>query len=65
MIDALKSILDQAEMLTDEQQKELAQLISDELAWDNTLAGSQDALEKLADEALQENRSGKTIDSKW
>jgi len=65
MVEELKKVLRQAESLTDEQQRALAQLISDEVAWESTLTGSQDALEKLADEALQEKQKGKTKDSDW
>jgi hypothetical protein len=34
--------------------------IEDEKSWDETLSSSIDFLEKLADEALEERRAGKT-----
>src|SRR5688572_13768683 len=63
MTDLLKKAFEQASQLPDRLQDEVAhQLLEDirgELQWDGTLARSQDQLEKMADRALEELRSGR------
>jgi len=60
----LKEVLDEAAKLAPEEQSELAVLILDELRsgkrWAKAFADSQDALARLADEALAEARAGIT-----
>ncbi len=50
--------------LPDELQDQLAQEMLEEIeweaCWDSTLEGSQEKLDRLAEKALQESRSGKT-----
>lgn len=64
MTKLLKKAFEQASRLPDNLQDEVAlQLLEEvegELRWDATLAGSQDQLAKLADEALAEFRAGRT-----
>jgi len=58
MTDALRRAFEAAGRLPEQDQNELAAAILEELAadkhWEAALAGSQDALERLADEALRE-----------
>jgi hypothetical protein len=64
MTGALKKVFEEASRLPDAQQDELAAAIREEIAatrrWDGILSESQDALERLADEALTERRAGRT-----
>jgi hypothetical protein len=46
--------------LQDQLARELFEEIEWELRWDTTLAGSQENLERLAEQAAQEYRMGKT-----
>lgn len=60
----LKEAFEAASHLPDREQEQLAAVILDELAaderWQTALAGSQPTLERLAEEALVENRQGHT-----
>ena len=64
MTKLLKEVLAKLSKLSPERQDELAALLlaemEDEARWDKSFAESQDALEKLADEALEEHRRGDT-----
>jgi hypothetical protein len=64
MTQALKKAFDAASRLSEHDQDELAAAILDELAaderWEAALARSQSALERLADESLNEHRAGLT-----
>jgi hypothetical protein len=64
MTKALKKAFEAASRLPDADQDELAAAILEELEaderWDAAFARSQDALERLADEALEEYRAGRT-----
>jgi hypothetical protein len=60
MIDELKKAVEKAEKLTKAEQQIMAQLILDEINWDQTLANSQQQLSFLAQEALEEYKAGKT-----
>ncbi len=64
MTRALKKAFEAAPPLPDHAQDELATAILQELAaderWEAALAQSQGTLERLADEALQEHRAGRT-----
>jgi len=61
---ALEKAFRVASRLPDADQDELAAAILEELQadehWDAAFARSQDALERLADEALEEYRAGRT-----
>ncbi len=64
MTKLLKEVLAKLSKLPPEQQDELAAWLlaemEDEARWDKSFAESQDALAKLADEALEEFRRGET-----
>jgi len=64
MTQLLEKAFAQAAKLPPAQQDELAQRLilelADEQAWDKAFAGSQDALARLANEALAEHRAGLT-----
>ncbi len=64
MTKALEKALELASRLPDDAQDELAQAIVAELTadsrWQELLASSPQGLERLADEALEEERSRKT-----
>lgn len=50
-----------SEDLQDQLAQELLEEIESESQWDDTLARSQDQLEKLAEKAEREYRAGKTV----
>ena len=64
MTKLLKELIDKLSKLSPERQDELAAWLlaemEDEARWDKSFAESQDALEKLADEALAEHKRGET-----
>jgi nitrate reductase beta subunit len=64
MTKLLTRAFEKASELPDELQDQIAQELLEEVEWesrwDDTLAGSQDKLEQLAEKAEQEYRSGKT-----
>ena len=64
MTKALKKAFEAASRLPDPDQDELAAAILEELdadeRWEAVFARSQDALERLADEAQEEYRAGRT-----
>ncbi len=64
MTKLLKELIDKLSKLSPERQDEFAAWLlaelEDEARWDKSFAESQDALAKLADEALEEYRRGET-----
>jgi len=64
MTKLLKQAFEEASKLTDVEQDALARWVLDELesekAWDQAFAESEDILEELANEALDEYQKGKT-----
>jgi hypothetical protein len=60
----LKDAFDKASQLPAAAQEQLAEQLMDEIEgemkWDATLDGSQDLLEKMAAEAIENDRAGKT-----
>lgn len=66
MTELLARAFEHASGLPDDRQDELArQILEDvmgESKWDKTLAHSQDQLGKLADQALEEFRAGRTLE---
>ena len=64
MTELLTEAFEKASRLSDDLQDQLAQELLEELAgedrWDQTLAASQEKLERLAEEAAEEYRAGKT-----
>ncbi len=64
MTKLLEKVFTQAEKLSDIEQNALAKWLMNELSserhWDKAFAESENALEKLADEATKEHKSKKT-----
>ena len=64
MTKLLEQAFKRASELTEVEQNVLAKWVMEELdsenKWDKAFAGSEDILEKLADEALNEYKQGKT-----
>jgi hypothetical protein len=64
MTTLLKKAFDEATKLPDVEQNALARWLLDELEsekkWEQSFAESEDVLEKLADEALEAKKQGKT-----
>jgi hypothetical protein len=64
MTELLKKAFDEAAQLPEDQQDAIASLLLEELksdrAWGQAFDRSQDALEKLADEAIRDHKAGKT-----
>jgi hypothetical protein len=64
MTKLLKEVLAKLSKLSPERQDEFAAWLlaemEDEARWDKSFAESQDALAKLADEALEEHKRGET-----
>jgi len=65
MIDQLKKAIHQIEKLPESKQIEIANLIQDELSWDDAIRQSQDDLASLAKDALKEYKEGKTSGKDW
>ena len=65
MVAELKDVISTIEKLKDEEQREIAKMLSDEMNWDTTLQNSQEKLNNLAQEALNEYKSGKTQQTGW
>jgi hypothetical protein len=60
MVEELKKALEKAEKLPIEDQKLIAEMIMDEISWDEAVRSSERKLSSLAAEALQEYKRGKT-----
>ena len=65
MIDQIRRAIEEIEKLSPKRQSEIAQLIQDELSWDNDFAQTKDKLSTLAKEALSEYKAKKTSSGKW
>ena len=66
MTTALQEAFDKAAALPPERQEAIAAILLEEIAtddcWQQSFAQSQDALSKLAAEALDEDKRGRTLD---
>lgn len=65
MVQELKEVISRVEQLEENEQRQIAKLLQEEMAWDASFKNSQDALSKLADEALQDFKAGKTSSTDW
>ncbi len=65
MVAELKEVILKVEQLQDEEQKQIAKMLNDEIKWDTTLLNTQDKLSSLAEEALCEYKAGKTKQEDW
>jgi len=57
MIDQIKRAIEEIEKLPPERQREIAQLIQEELRWGNVLTQTKDELSTFAKEALSEYKA--------
>lgn len=60
MLIELKNAIEKLEQLSEKEQQMIAQLIVDEIGWDQTLKNSENQLSSLAQEALNEYKKGET-----
>ncbi len=60
MVSELKNAVKKADQLSSKDQKAVANIILDELAWNQSFSFSQPQLSKLAEEALVEYKKGAT-----
>ena len=60
MVTELKKAIEKAEKLSDKEQQVIAQLIVDEIGWNQSLKDSEKKLSSLAQEALTEYKKGET-----
>jgi len=65
MVVELKEVISTIEKLKEEEQREIAKMLNDEMNWDTTLQNSQEKLDNLAQEALGEYKAGKTKQTDW
>ena len=65
MVAELKEVILKVEQLEDEEQKQIAKLLEDEIQWDTTFQKTQDQLSNLAQEALAEYKIGKAKNQDW
>ena len=65
MIAELKEVILKVEQLEDDEQKQIAKMLEDEIKWDTTLLNTQEKLSNLAEEALHEYKTGKTKQEDW
>jgi aspartate/glutamate racemase len=65
MVQELKEVLSKVEQLKDDEQREIAKLLQQEVSWDDSLNESQDLLSQLADEAIQDHKAGRTTKTDW
>ncbi len=65
MVTELKELILTIEQLRDEDQRQIAKMLRDELSWDTTFQDTQEKLSMLAQEALNEYRKGKTQQTDW
>jgi ADP-ribosylglycohydrolase len=59
MIAESKEVITKVEKLNNEQQKQIAKMLNEEIIWDTTLKNSKAQLRKLTQETLAEHKSGK------
>jgi signal transduction histidine kinase len=65
MISELKDLIAKVEQLKEDEQREIARMLRDEIQWDTTLDQTQDQLNNLAKEALQKYKAGNTDQQDW
>jgi K+/H+ antiporter YhaU regulatory subunit KhtT len=65
MVTELKDVISRVEQLDNEEQKQIAKLLEDEIKWESTLQTSQSQLSNLANEAIAEYKAGKTKQGDW
>lgn len=57
MVTELKEVISAIEKLKDDDQRQIAKMLSDEISWDTSFENSQDKLSNLAQEAVNEYKA--------
>lgn len=65
MITELRDVMSKVEQLKDEDQRLIAKMLAEEIEWNSTLQNSKSKLNRLAEEAIEEQQSGKTEQADW
>ena len=65
MVTELKEVISAIEKLKDEEQRQIAKMLTDEISWDAAFQNTQDKLSNLAQEAIDEYKAGKTMQTDW
>ncbi len=65
MITELKEVISKVEQLKDEEQRQIAKMLNDEINWEATLQNSQEKLNSLAQEAINEYKNHRTEQTDW
>lgn len=65
MTTELKEAILKVEQLPDVDQIEIARMMTEEINWDKTFSKTQNNLEKLAQQAIEEHLSGNTKNEDW
>ncbi len=65
MITELKKVINRVEKLNNEEQKQIAKMLEEEINWDATLEKSKEQLITLAQEGIEEYKRGKTQKKDW
>lgn len=65
MITKLKQVISKIGEMKDEEQLQIAKMLSDEINWDRTLQNSEDELSSLAQEAVTEYKNNRTQQTDW
>ncbi len=65
MLQELKEAILKVEQLKEEEQRQIAKLLQEEMSWEASFEITQPQLSKLADEALEDYKAGKTIQTDW
>lgn len=60
MTKLLQDVISEISTMPESEQNNIAELLYEELAWQKSFNNSQDQLKKLASEALNEYKQGKT-----
>ena len=53
------------EKLKDDEQRQIAKMLSDEISWDTAFENSSEKLSNLAQEVINEYKAGKTKQTGW
>ncbi len=65
MVAELKEVISKVEKLQDDEQKQLAKLLEEEIEWNTTFEKTQNQLSNLAQEAIAEYKAGETRKEDW
>ena len=65
MITELKKVITKVEKLNNEDEKQIAKMLEEEINWDATVEKTKEQLKTLAEEAIEEYKRGKTQTKDW